>query len=163
MKTLLPVAMLLATGLLTSCGNGADKTASGTVYNINVTGGNTANWTQGDGKASLKHVATEVPKVHSLHFTNKGNKLMVAVMFPGDAPPAAGKYVLGNVGEAGAVTGLYVDNRAKMESYTASQGTVELTVKDGVYSGKFEFKGQGGSIGGGPKEIVVKGTFEGVN
>lgn len=162
MKTLLPVAMLLATGLLTSCGIGADKGTSGTVYTINVTGGNAANWTQGDGKASLKHVVTEVPKVHSLHFTNKGNKLMVAVMFPGDAPPAAGKYVLGNVGEAGAVTGLYVDNRAKMESYAASEGTVELTVKDGVYSGKFEFKGQGGPMGGGQKEIVVKGTFEGV-
>lgn len=162
MKTLLPVAMLLSTGLLTSCGKGADKTASGTAYNINVTGGNIANWTQGDGKASLRHVATEVPEVHSLHFTNKGNKLMVALMFPGDAPPAAGKYVFGSATGAGVVSGLYVDNRAKMESYTAAEGTVELTVKDGVYSGKFEFKGQGGPIGGGQKEIKVSGTFEGV-
>lgn len=156
--------MLLVTGLLTSCG-GSEKGASGAAahgadgYAIDVSGGNTAKWTSGEGKASLKHVATETPKVHSLHFTNKGNKLMVALMFPGDVPPVAGKYTLGGQSSA---SGLYVDNRAKMESYTASEGTVELTVKDGVYSGKFEFKGQGGPIGGGQKEIKVSGTFEGV-
>lgn len=158
MKSLLPVAMLLATGLLTSCG-GVDK---GGGFSVQVSGGNTAAWSADDGRASLKHVATETPKTYSLHFSNKGNKLMVAVIFASETPPAAGKYTFGPQMGAGVVNGLYVDNRAKMESYTAAEGTLELTKEGDTYAGKFEFRGQGGPIGGGQKDIAASGTFQGV-
>lgn len=146
---------------LSACGGGSGTSGQ---FSIKVTGSTEVSWTHKNGQASLGHENVVELPTHTLHFSDAQRQLAAVVIFYGANMPPAGTYPLSSTvrPQAGHVTGLLVDNRASIHSFTAQSGTLDLRQDGQAYSGTFTFEAAGGGIGSRDQRVTVRGEFKNV-